>query len=364
MNAKPSPWLVLLLAAFGVIPPAVAAQEDLTASIAAGGLVPRHDARVSIQKEVVHISDRKIVVDYDLRNDGPADVTTDLAFAVPPYRDPWDAMDPAKQAFRSLKLWADDKPIQYKSEATADLDGQDITRTLEKAHIDVATFGHLEIGRSQHKSTGPTLVADYERLSKKEKHRLTSEGIFKGAEGYCLYTVHLTYHWQQFVPARETVHTRQEYVPVVGFTQTMPRGDALQAALLPAASQITKAPVGAGNPLGGFCADTTFVQKMMQAQKTFSESWGASTAPHWVDYALTTDLGWHKPIEDFTLIVDIPQTQRGLQTLISFCSPGVIDKHDSDHIEVHLTKYVPAADLHIGFFNAPWDEQAGPVAAR
>src|SRR5277367_5946020 len=128
MNAKPSPWLVLLLAAFGCIPPA-AAQEDLTASIAAGGLVPRHDARLTIQKQVVHISDRKIVVDYDLRNDGPSDVTTELGFAVPPYRDPWDAMDPAKQAFRSLKLWADDKPIQYKSEATAELDGQDITKT-------------------------------------------------------------------------------------------------------------------------------------------------------------------------------------------------------------------------------------------
>jgi|HubBroStandDraft_4_1064222.scaffolds.fasta_scaffold132718_1 hypothetical protein len=369
MSPKPSPWLALsLLAAVALMADARAFAANSAPSIAAGGLVPRRDSRIAVAKEVVRISDRKVVVDYDLRNDTDADITTDLGFPVPPYQNQWDAMDPATQAFRSLRIWADDKPVKYLSEAKAELDGLDITKTLEKAHIDIASFGHLDLGRNQHTSTRPVFVEDYERLTQKEKHRLRSEGIFKGAEGYCLYTVHLLYYWPQTVPAHSTVHIRQEYVPVVGFAQAPPQADALQAAMMPPAR-----PAGAGpgaapsddkNPLGGFCADSSLVHTMLQAQKAFSQSWGPGILPYWIDYDLLSANEWHKPIEDFTLIVDIPQPERGERTLVSFCSPGVVDRNDSDHPQVHLTKFVPAISLHIGFFNAPLEPSGAPVAAR
>lgn len=370
MNPKPSPWLALsLLVAVAVIAHARAFAANSVPAIAAGGLVPVGDIRIAVAKEVVRISDRKVEVDYDLRNDTGADITTDLGFPVPPYQNQWDAVDPATQAFRSLRVWVDDQPVKYRSEARAELNGLDITKTLEKARIDVASFGHLDLGRDQHAATRRVFVEDYERLPKKEKHRLRSEGIFKGEEGFCLYTVHLRYHWSQTIPAHSTVHIRQEYVPVVGFMETPPpQADALQAALMPPPAKPGATPSAASgddkNPLGGFCADSSLVSNMLQAQKVFSQSWGGGILPHWVDYDLLSANDWHKPIEDFTLVVDIPQPENGARTLISFCSPGVVEQRNSDHPQVHLTNFVPAIDLHIGFFNAPIEPQGAPVAAR
>jgi hypothetical protein len=369
MTPKPSPWLALpILAAAAMFAPAPALAGNSATSIAAGGLVPRRDARIAIAKEVVRISDRKVVVEYDLRNDSASDVTTDLMFPVPAYQNAWDAMDPAAQAFRSLKIWADGQPVKYQSEAKADLDGIDITKTLEKAHIDVPTFGHLDLGRNQGAAQRKVFSADYERLTPKERKHLRNEGIYKGSEGYTLYTVNLEYHWSQTFPAHSTVHIRQEYVPVVGFTEAPPQAEVLKAALTPAANQAGAKPVtvqsGTENPLGGFCADTKFVNSMMAAHKAFSQSFGQGILPHWVDFNLLSAADWHEPIEDFTLIVEIPQPENGLQTLVSFCSPGVVEKGNTDHPEVHLTKYVPGTDLHIGFFNAPLELGGAPVAAR
>jgi hypothetical protein len=377
MHPKPSPWPALLrTAASATFLSAAMLAGQSAPSISAGGVLPAHDARIAVAKEVVHVSDRKVVVEYDLRNDGPADMSEELQFPVPPYQNQWDMLDPAVQAFRSLKLWADDKPIEYKAEAKAELNGEDITKTLEKAHIDVATFGHLELGRDQHGAKRKVFAADYERLPPNKRHHLRSEGIFKGEEGYTLYTVRLRYYWQQNFPAHSTIHIREEYVPAVGFTQAPPQVDDLKVALTPVAAQPNpRAAAGASSASGttssspsaqlnGFCADSQFIQTMVGAHKVFAQQWGQGILPHWVDFNLLSDTGWHKPIEDFTLQIDIPQTQQGLRTLVSFCSPGIVEKKDSEHPQVHLTNYTPGTDLHIGFFNAPAEQTGSPVAAR
>lgn len=369
MNPSAPPRLAVLMCAVAAVAvPYQAMASSSAASIAAGGLAPVRNAGLVVDKQIVRISDRKIVVDYDVRNDSSADITTELEFAAPPYKDEWDTMNPAKQAFHSLHVWADDKPVELQAEARAELHGEDITKTLEKAHVDIASFGHLEVGRDQQGMSRTVLVADYERLSSKEKHRLREEGIFKGEEGYCLYTVHLRYHWLQSFPAHGTVHMRQEYVPVVGFMETPPQVDALQAALTPAAAQtgpwLSSATHDPKTELASFCTDAPFVQTMMRAQKMFAETWAGAILPHWVDYTLTSAGDWHKPIGDFTLVVEIPQPQNGQQTLVSFCSPGVVDKQSDGQLQVHLTNYTPGSDLHIGFFNAPLQLQGESVAAR
>jgi hypothetical protein len=366
MPAKPSLRISLTLLCVAALFRSAAASGESAPSIAAGGLEPAGDVRLVVAKEVIHISDRRVTVEYDLRNDAARDVTTDLEFPIPPYKDQWDLTDPSFQAFRSFKAWVDGKEIQFRTDAKADLDGVDITSVLKKAKIDIPTFGHLVLGRDQHSTSRPILVADYERLSQKEKKRLRNEGIFKGGEGYALYTVYLKYFWPQAIAAHATVHIRVEYAPVIGFTQIPPDADAFKAELTPVSAQPTPGatPIAQENPLGGFCADTNFVRRLLHAQKVFAESWGTQIVPQWVDFALTGDRGWHKPIEDFSLIVDSPQPEQGQEELVSFCSPGVVDKNDGDHLEVHLTNYLPGADLHIGFFNVPVEAQATPLAAK
>ncbi len=361
------PAFILLGAAVFLASPDRACANSAPA-IAAGGLVPHREAHITVAKEVVRISDRKVIVEYDFRNDGASDLNAELDFAVPPYQNQWDAMDPALQSFRNLRVWADGKPVEYQTEVKAELDGRDISKTLREAGVDIATFGHLQIGRDLHNATQRVWVADYERLPEKERNRLESEGIFKGGEGYCVYTVHLRYHWLQSFPAHGAVHIREEYVPVVGFTQVPADPGAFQAALAPAAGSTNAwREANAGDirsQLGNFCTDSHFVQTLLWAQKAFAGTWGEGMIPHWVDYTLDTEILWHKPISDFTLIVDVPPPASGQQTLVSFCSPGIVDRHDTAHPQVHLTNYVPGTDLHIGFFNVPLQSPGEPVAAR
>jgi hypothetical protein len=163
------------------------------------------------------------------------------------------------------------------------------------------------------------------------------------------------------------VHIRQEFVPVVGFSDIPLQYDTFQTASVPvkqrAATPPGRSAARALAMLDGFCPDASFLQSMMRAQKAYVTSWGA-IIPHWVDFGLTSAAAWHAPIQDFTLIIEVPPHGHGEQTLISLCSPGKIEEPDDDHIQVHLTKFTPAQDLHIGFFNEPENLPVVPSAAQ
>jgi hypothetical protein len=369
MNPKAAPRLALLLfAALAFIVPDRALAGDSAASVAAGGLVPRHSAHIVLARETIHISDKTVVVDYDFRNDSGARITTEVSFPVPPYKNGWDAMDPAIQSFRALRIWVDGNPVNYLTEAKAYLNDRDISKTLQADRIDIPSFGHLEIGRDQHSAKYRIAVPDFLLLPERERHRLQHEGIFSGGEGYSLYAVHLQYHWTQTFPAHSTVHIRQEYAPVVGFMQIQPRSGAFQAAPLSVSRQtggknLSPSPAEAASLLDSFCTDTSLFDGMSRAKIESVNSENAID-PRWVDFTLTSANAWQKPIEDFTLIVERPQPKEGRQTLISFCSPGKVEKPDADHLKIHLTKFVPEAELHIGFFDLPKETPALSSAMR
>jgi Domain of unknown function (DUF4424) len=368
MNRKTSLWLALVLFAVpAFFEPSRAIAAEAAASIAVGGIVPRGGTRVAIAREVLRIGVRNVSVDYDFRNDSSADVTMDLVFPIPPYKNEWDAMDPAAQSFRSFVLSVNDEKAAYQTEVAAELNGGDITKTLQSHHIDIPTFGHLEIGRDQHFRVRRVAVPDFIRLSKKDQDRLESEGIFEREDGYSKYTVKLEYHWTQTFPAHSMVHIRQEFAPVVGFAEVPALEDALQAALKPASTHastmLEPAATGSVDLLNGFCANTSFLRSMLRAQQMLANS-SEAVLPQWVDFALMSTKEWNEPIEDFTLIVEVPQPQRGQQTLVSFCSPGNIQKPDADHIQVHLTNFTPSMDLHVGFFNEPMNMPSELTAMR
>src|ERR1035441_1123966 len=75
--------VAVLLASIGL--PGTVFADDSAVAIATGGLVPRRETRIVMAKEVLQISNKKVVVDYDFRNDTDQDVTTEVAFPIPPY---------------------------------------------------------------------------------------------------------------------------------------------------------------------------------------------------------------------------------------------------------------------------------------
>jgi hypothetical protein len=76
---------LLLLAFSAALAGSVALADDGAASIAAGGIVMTRESRITMAKEVLFISESKVVVDYDFRNDTDADITTEIAFPIPDF---------------------------------------------------------------------------------------------------------------------------------------------------------------------------------------------------------------------------------------------------------------------------------------
>jgi hypothetical protein len=311
-------------------------------------------------KEVLRISPTKIVVDYDFRNDSDQDVTTEVAFPIPPYKNEFPEGDIKSQSFKNFQLWVDGKPIHYESEVKATLNGKDVTGWLEADHIDIPTFGHFDDTTENAQGEGQVLVPDLTRLSKNAQRRLIKEGIFEDQGGtmFSLYTVHLQYHWAQTFPAHSTVHIRHEYTPVVGFEMmtletfkdsshhTEPEGN----------DESTRAQRQDIQLLNGFCPDPSLLRSAIHSIEAAPSESGPYAYPHWIDFILTSANTWKQPIEDFTLIVERGKPEAGnSRTFVSFCSPqnAPVEKLDADHFQVHLANFVPSAELHIGYFDLP-----------
>lgn len=319
--------------------------DDSAAAIAAGGLVPRRETRIVMAKEVLKISPKKVVVDYDFRNDTDEDVTTEVAFPVPPYVDGPNERGAALESFSHFKLIVDGATVRFNIEAKALLGNKDVTRILETDHIDIPSFGHNDSKKG---------ILDLNRLPKSEQARLVHLGLFDLNEPIANWTVRLQYHWSQIFPAHSTTHIRHEYTPVVGFTQVW--RPAVEALLERRAKTDDLDQV---QTLKGFCADRQFLTTLERAQlQSESEARSAEdkltagvSYPKWVDFVLTTANTWQEPIEDFTLIIERPDSR----TLISLCSPANsrVEKVEANHFQVHLTNFIPKSELHIGFFDLP-----------
>jgi hypothetical protein len=77
-------WLMATLVLIGC-PVAVALANDSAASTAAGGIQLRREANISMEKERLTISQDKVKVEYEFLNQTDNDITTEVAFPIPPY---------------------------------------------------------------------------------------------------------------------------------------------------------------------------------------------------------------------------------------------------------------------------------------
>jgi hypothetical protein len=357
MKMKPLFCALALAAGVAFFAALPAPADDAAASIAAGGLVPRRETRIVMAKEVLRISPDKVVVDYEFRNDTDQDVTTEVAFPIPPYSYGPDSTAIESASFSGFKLLIDGKPVSYQIEAKAALNGRDVTAILAADKIDIPSYGHLrEPSGGEEKFQTP----DLERLPAAEQQRLIDLGLFARDENsrWGLWEVHLQYHWTQRFPAHSTVHIRHEYTPVEG-DELMPLDTFKEA--LASADAAVPAPANLPPPddpklLASFCPDPTLLRGAIARIEASDPQSGSFAYPQWVDFILTSANTWRQPIEDFTLVIERGKPRGGMgPRLISFCSPldAPVKKLDADHFQIHLTNFVPQAELRIGFFDLP-----------
>ncbi len=296
----------------------------------------KREPRIVMAKEVLQISAREVIVDYDFRNDSDEDVTTEVAFPIPDYEFNPD-LDGSTQGFDDFRLWIDGSPAHYQVEARAFVKGKEYTALLNKMHVDVASYGHGPV-----RDDGGNEVReskDIARLSLAQRDQLRKAGIIAQDRDEPKWRVKKKYYWQQAFPAHKAVHIRHKYTPVLGSANSVIYG--LRSNPDPAMAKEMKS----------FCLDDGLRNRLQQIAAS-QDQWASYS---YVDFILTTANTWRTPIEDFTLIVERPHWKnRGeadLADYVSFCWDGPVVKVDADHFSAHTTNLIPKKELRIGFFS-------------
>lgn len=317
---------------------ALALGNDSAASKAAGGIQLRHEANISMEKERLTISESKITVEYEFLNDTDKDITTEVAFPIPPYDNQPDDPSNIPPGFNDFHLWVDGKELKYSTDVRAKLNGKDYTDLLKPLGVDIASFD------GDYNLQGDPPKGAISKLPKNQVQQLSSLGLVDAANGMPRWQVVKTYFWTQTFPAHKVLRVRHEYTPSIGFELLNPedlasnkphpndtRGEAKQA-----------------------CVDPSLQKGLAdQAIKNYKPA-GVLLAMGWVDYILTTANSWKTPIKDFTLVIDRARSSHvagfGTQS-VSLCWDGPINKLDADHLVAHKTNFVPQKELNVAFIS-------------
>ena len=302
--------------------------DDGATSISVGGLVATREPRITMAKEVLDISLKRVIVDYDFRNDTDAPVTTEVAFPIPAYTFDPETADPEHAGFDDFKLSINGKPYAFQTEIKAIVKGKDISSLLRANGIDIATFGHAD------ESPDVSNSRDLGKLTPPQRAALVAAGAYTLDEKvfYPAWSVEKRYHWTQTFPAKSTVHIRHEYSPVTG-AQLVP------TELLAASHKVTPDEKYAVEDVASVCVAPAAI-KAIAANKN------GTLGVQWVDFILTTANSWKRPIEDFTLIVERSDPRE----VVSFCWDGPVTKLDANRFQAHTTGLVPTKELRVGYY--------------
>jgi Domain of unknown function (DUF4424) len=320
-----------LLALSAALASSTALADDGAASIAAGGIVMTREQRITMAKEVLTISEGKVVVDYDFRNDTNGEITTEVAFPIPAYSFDPNGAFPQAAGFDDFRLWINGKPTEFHTQVRALLGKQDVTSPLKDSRVDVGSFGHY-----RWQQNGGPVFPDVGRLSRQARARLIALTVIDKDDQTPLWSVEKRYYWSQTFPAHATVHIRHQYTPVLGSTNSVSYG-LLQA----------KEEPDSAKELASLCIDPALRRTLASYVVDVH-----NIVPFaYVDFILTTANTWKTPIEDFTLTVDRPHLKDAQQNFVSFCWDGPVLKTDDDHFTVHTTNLTPKKELRIGFIS-------------
>jgi hypothetical protein len=312
--------------------------DDGAASIAAGGVVlMKREPRIVMAKEVLSISPRRVLVDYDFRNDSDEDITTEVAFPIPAYTLDADSFaTPKLQGFDDFKLWIAGQPVKFTTETRAFVGKRDITALLLSLKVDPGSMGHFNWP-----ANGAETFRDIDRLTENQKKRLLSaKAIAQLTDNQPLWRIEKKYHWTQTFPARAVVHIRHQYTPVLG------NSNAVGGSYVD-----TGKPGGPDEELPTVCP----TDELRRTLSNDSKQHGHVVSIAYVDFILTTANTWRRPIEDFTLLVDRPPLSRDPNhpttpiNFVSFCWNGPVTKVDANHFSAHTTNFIPTKELRIGF---------------
>ena len=332
--------VLAVISVWGALP---ALGDDGAASVGVGGIQLIREPRVSMEEERLTISATQITVEFDFLNDTDKDITTEVAFPVPPYdRKFLDASYP--KGLDDFRLWIDGRETKYQIDARAMLKGVDYSALLRKLGVDVASLGHFT---DNDPKRGVPYSPDVEKLSDAQREDLKRLGLIRSDNGFMGWTVVKRYHWTQTFPAHKALHVRHTYSPILGFGM-------LQPEVSDPVPRREKTPEFAA-AIRDSCIDAPLQNTLTAAAQKEKEDNGYILS-EWVDYILTTANTWKTPIKSFELVVERPEPttptkdEPGRHWLVSFCWDGPVEQLDANRFLARASDLVPSRELHVAFF--------------
>ena len=192
--------------------------NDTAAVLGAGGLELTTSDDIMMVSEDLYLSPDEIRVRYTFRNESSRDITTTVAFPLPPVDQSAHSeivflpMED-QENFVGFRVWVDGQPIQPKLEqkATTDSDA-DVTAELSRAGLPV-------------NASLPGWKAKLHSLPNNLRQQLIKQGLLDvesgranspSAEFSPNWTLEATFHWDQTFPAGKTIVVEHRYKPIVG----------------------------------------------------------------------------------------------------------------------------------------------------
>ncbi len=329
--------------------------NDTAASTAAGGLRLTREARISMEKERLTISENLVRVEYEFLNDTDTSITTEVAFPIPDYE---FEVDDVARTFDHFRLWVDGAEVKYDTESRAICSGADCTAALRQFGIDIVSFGHFDWKKM---ASNDVLALPADKQAK-----LVKLGLIDAESKFPCWSVRKTYHWMQTFPVKRPLHIAHEYRPVKGFAPVLTtdlKTSVLQKSVADAQQALTHDSNDSSANWSFWIAEQiqkACIEPALQS-RIHSEALANNEKTHlyeegtayvelvWVDYILTTANNWKTPIKDFELFIQRPKAEADHRWYVSFCWDGPIEQPEPNLFRAHITDFVPTHELRVTF---------------
>lgn len=307
MSCFPTILIGTLLFIAGLFAPSADA-NDSAVEVTPTGLQFKEVRDIVMEREDLRIGKQRVDVTYVFRNTGTKELTTEVAFPIPPYE---FRIDPPGgfPSFDDFSVEVNGTPVLYRKDIRALVRGQDVTGLLTARKISVKDFDGLP---DTEELFTAKIGADMEKFRER--------GIV-GGDGWPDWQVAITCHWTQTFPAGASVTIHHRYTPYVGFRAFRNEEE-------------DDIPVLA-------CLDR---EAEAWLDRTFPPGQDVFGSAVWLGYILTTANNWQRPIGEFNLTID-----KAPEELVSACFDRPLKITSPGRAEIHLRNYQPTQDLQVFF---------------
>lgn len=305
----------------------IAAANDSTAEMTAGGLVLKTNRNIDMLDEDLFVSAELIRVNYVFRNQGRADESVIVAFPMPD-RNLAEEGEGDVAYVRDFATSVEGRPVQTQVERKAMLGGRDVTALLARYRVPVAPLVGFQEG------VRDPVEAALASLEENERAELAGLRLIElGDAGEIvryLWTVKETHYWTQTFPAGRDLKIQHQYKPGAG-------GSVGSAIAMPS----LRDDPATRRMIAEYCVDRTFLSGVDRMRRAGGGE-DALLPETTIGYILKTGANWRSPIRNFRLVVD----KGSPDNLVSFCGTGV-RKIGPTQFEMRRTNWRPDRDLRV-----------------